>query len=144
MQSFPLQCQVAFTNELQYWCAINVWMTTMQCAITHSITYKSVLCPVRVRWFSKVSTNLRRLHFFSYSFREAITYHIALLVHGGFGWLLGWKLHIPYSFSYEKVTLQSSDLGSLNSDHDAFPQTTREINKWLKSSAVKGKNGKEG
>lgn len=70
--------------------------------------------------------------------------YVDMAVHGGFGSLLGWKLYIPYPFSYEKVTSQSSDLSSLNSDHDAFPQTTREINKWLKSRGVKGKNGKEG
>lgn len=62
-----------------------------------------------------------------------------MLVRGGFGWLQGWKLCIPYSVSYERVTVQSSDLCSLNSVHDAFSQTTREINKWLKSSS----HGKE-
>lgn len=76
-----------------------------------------------------------------YTFPEAVAHIcIDMLVHGGFGWLLGWQLHIPYSFSYEQVTPQSSDLASLNSGHDSFPQTTREINKWLKSSGVKGRN----
>lgn len=65
-----------------------------------------------------------------------------MLVRGGFGWLQGWKPCIPYSVSYEPVTVRSSDLCSLNSAHDAFSRTTREINKWLKSRGVKGKHGK--
>lgn len=60
------------------------------------------------------------------------------------GWLQGWKPRIPYSVSYEQVTVRSSDLSSLNSAHDAFSRTTREINKWLKSRGVMGKNGKAG
>lgn len=96
-----------------------------QCAVTqHYIQIATMYAYlVEKHGLAKLPSNLGKLSVSLHSLPEATTQHyIDMLVHSGFGLLLGWKLHIPYSFSYEKVTPGSSDLTSLNSDHDASPR----------------------